>query len=188
MRTRAARLRRPPAVLCRLSRHPRYLSRVTSFRYSSARPLLLARPAAARARAAAAGQAPRRRRAAPRRRRVLRLPEEGGVARLYRVPVPRSVSPGRPRTSCPPVQRIVGADPEQGLVFALDTQAQSRHARPRDPPGPHLSRAGALGHDGTRRRALRRGHGQHRHPDGPPGAGPVPLEAAGRARGAATRP
>ncbi len=64
-------------------------------------------------------------------------------------------------------------------------QAQSRHPRPRDPPGPHVSRAGALGHDGAGRRALRRRHGQHRHADGPPRADPVPLQAAGLAQGAA---
>ena len=92
---------------------------------------------------------------------------------------------GRPRTSCPPVDRIVGADPEQGVVFALDSKRNLDHPRPRDPPRPHLPRAGPLGHDGTGRRALRRRHRQHRHADGSPGPDPVPLEAAGRAQGAA---
>ncbi len=50
---------------------------------------------------------------------VLRFPEDGGVARLYRVP---SLEPSswKAEDKMPAVERIVGADPEQGLVFALD--------------------------------------------------------------------
>jgi len=50
---------------------------------------------------------------------LLRLPGEGGVATLYRVP---SLDPSswKAEDPLPPVQRIVGADPEQGLVFSLD--------------------------------------------------------------------
>ena len=50
---------------------------------------------------------------------LLRFPEEGGVASLYRVP---SLDPSswKAEDQLPPVQRIVGADAEQGLVFSLD--------------------------------------------------------------------
>jgi len=50
---------------------------------------------------------------------VLRFSADGGAARLYRVP---SLEPSswKAEDNMPPVDRIVGADPEQGLVFALD--------------------------------------------------------------------
>jgi hypothetical protein len=50
---------------------------------------------------------------------LLRFTGEGGAARLYRVP---SLDPStwKAEDPLPPVQRIVGADPEQGLVFSLD--------------------------------------------------------------------
>jgi hypothetical protein len=50
---------------------------------------------------------------------LLRFPEDGGVASLYRVP---SLDPSswKAEDKLPPVQRIVGADAEQGLVFSLD--------------------------------------------------------------------
>lgn len=50
---------------------------------------------------------------------LLRFPREGGVAALYRVP---SLDPSswKAEDPLPPVQRIVGADAEQGLVFSLD--------------------------------------------------------------------
>jgi len=52
---------------------------------------------------------------------VLRLPGEGGIARLYRIP---SLDPSSwtAEDPLPAVDRIVGADPEQGVVFALDTK------------------------------------------------------------------
>jgi hypothetical protein len=50
---------------------------------------------------------------------VLRIPREGGTARLYRVP---SLEPSawKLEDNLPPLQRTVGADPEQGFVFLLD--------------------------------------------------------------------
>ena len=50
---------------------------------------------------------------------VLRFAKEGGPARLYRVP---SLEPSswKAEDKLPPVEQIVGADAEQGLVFALD--------------------------------------------------------------------
>jgi hypothetical protein len=52
---------------------------------------------------------------------VLRLPGEGGVARLYRIPT-LDPSSWTAEDKLPAVARIVGADPEQGVVFALDTK------------------------------------------------------------------
>jgi hypothetical protein len=50
---------------------------------------------------------------------ALRIPREGGTARLYRVP---SLEPSawKLEDKLPPLQRTVGADPEQGFVFLLD--------------------------------------------------------------------
>jgi hypothetical protein len=50
---------------------------------------------------------------------VLRFSADGGVARLYRVP---SLEPSswKAEDKMPAVEQIIGADPEQGLVFALD--------------------------------------------------------------------
>ena len=50
---------------------------------------------------------------------VLRFPNDGGVARLYRVP---SLEPSswKAEDKLPAIDRVVGADPEQGLVFSLD--------------------------------------------------------------------
>jgi hypothetical protein len=49
----------------------------------------------------------------------MRIPREGGLARLYRVPALDS-APWIPAEKLPPVQQTIGADPEQGLVFLLD--------------------------------------------------------------------
>ncbi|MBA3556018.1 MAG: SPOR domain-containing protein [Gemmatimonadales bacterium] len=50
---------------------------------------------------------------------ALRVPLEGGEVRLYRLP---SLEPSAWKLAdkLPPLQRAVGADPEQGLVFLLD--------------------------------------------------------------------
>ncbi|MFL5403742.1 MAG: SPOR domain-containing protein [Gemmatimonadales bacterium] len=50
---------------------------------------------------------------------ALRIPRNGGVARLYRVPSLDSAA-WKPADPLPPVERPIGADPEQGLVFVLD--------------------------------------------------------------------
>ena len=50
---------------------------------------------------------------------VLRIPREGGVARLYRVESLDSAA-WKPADKLPPVERPLGADPEQGLVFLVD--------------------------------------------------------------------
>ena len=52
---------------------------------------------------------------------VLRLSNDGGIARLYRVP---SLEPSswKAEDKLPVVDRVVGADAEQGLVFSLDKQ------------------------------------------------------------------
>ena len=50
---------------------------------------------------------------------VLRMPRDGGTARLYRVP---SLEPSawKLEDKLPQLQRTLGADPEQGFVFLLD--------------------------------------------------------------------
>jgi hypothetical protein len=50
---------------------------------------------------------------------VLRVPREGGVARLYRVPSLDSAA-WKPADKLPAAGRPLGADTEQGLVFVLD--------------------------------------------------------------------
>ena len=50
---------------------------------------------------------------------VLRIPRDGGVARLYRVPALDSAA-WKPADPLPAMSKPIGADPEQGLVFALD--------------------------------------------------------------------
>ncbi len=50
---------------------------------------------------------------------VLRIPREGGLARLYRVESLDSAA-WKPADKLPPVERPLGADPEQGLVFLVD--------------------------------------------------------------------
>jgi SPOR domain len=50
---------------------------------------------------------------------VLRVPREGGMARLYRVPALDS-APWKPAERLPPLDRLIGADAEQGLAYALD--------------------------------------------------------------------
>jgi len=50
---------------------------------------------------------------------VLRVPREGGVARLYRVASLDS-APWKPADKLPAAGRPLGADTEQGLVFVLD--------------------------------------------------------------------
>jgi hypothetical protein len=52
----------------------------------------------------------------------LRIPRDGGTARLYRVPALDSAS-WKPADKLPPVERTVGAAPEQGLVFVLDRKS-----------------------------------------------------------------
>ncbi|HEX3273891.1 MAG TPA: SPOR domain-containing protein [Gemmatimonadales bacterium] len=52
---------------------------------------------------------------------VVRLPVSGGVARLYRIPG-LDPSTWKAEDKFPAVQRVIGADPEQGLVFSLDRQ------------------------------------------------------------------
>ncbi|HZB26984.1 MAG TPA: SPOR domain-containing protein [Gemmatimonadales bacterium] len=53
---------------------------------------------------------------------VLRIPREGGQAHLYRVPTLDS-APWKPDERLPPIDRVIGADPEQGLVFVLDRKS-----------------------------------------------------------------
>ncbi len=50
---------------------------------------------------------------------VLRVPRQGGLAQLYRVPSLDSAA-WNPADKLPAVERALGADPEQGLVFVLD--------------------------------------------------------------------
>jgi hypothetical protein len=50
---------------------------------------------------------------------IMRIPREGGLARLYHVESLDS-APWKPADKLPPVERPLGADPEQGLVFVLD--------------------------------------------------------------------
>lgn len=50
---------------------------------------------------------------------VLRIPKNGGLARLYRVPSLDSAA-WKPADALPAIERPIGADPEQGLVFVLD--------------------------------------------------------------------
>jgi len=82
---------------------------------------------------------------------LLRFPGAGGAAALYRVP---SLEPSswKAEDKLPPVQRIVGADPEQGVVFSLDRQRnlitldlETRRVRP------YLDgvRAATMGPDGA---------------------------------------
>jgi len=82
---------------------------------------------------------------------LLRFPGAGGAAALYRVP---SLNPSswKAEDKLPPVQRIVGADPEQGVVFSLDRQRnlitldlETRRVRP------YLDgvRAATMGPDGA---------------------------------------
>jgi hypothetical protein len=53
---------------------------------------------------------------------VLRIPREGGLAQLYRVPALDSAA-WKPADKLPPIARPLGADAEQGLVFALDRKS-----------------------------------------------------------------
>ena len=82
---------------------------------------------------------------------VLRFTSEGGAVRLYRVP---SLEPSSwvAEDKLPAVARVVGADPEQGLVFSLDKKRnlvtldlETRRVRP------YLEevRAAAMGPDGA---------------------------------------
>jgi SPOR domain len=50
---------------------------------------------------------------------VLRIPREGGAPRLYRVPT-LEPSAWKLGDKLPPLDRTLGADPEQGFVFLLD--------------------------------------------------------------------
>src|SRR6185312_2188372 len=82
---------------------------------------------------------------------LLRFPDAGGAATLYRIP---SLDPStwKAEDPLPPVQRIVGADPEQGVVFSLDRKRnlvtldlETRRVRP------YLEqvRAATMGPDGA---------------------------------------
>jgi hypothetical protein len=50
---------------------------------------------------------------------ALRIPSGGGTARLYRVPT-LEPSSWTTEDKLPPIERPIGADPEQGLVYVLD--------------------------------------------------------------------
>ena len=50
---------------------------------------------------------------------LVRLPRDGGTAELYRVPALKPIT-WKIDQKLPPLARPIGADPEQGLVFALD--------------------------------------------------------------------
>jgi sporulation related protein len=50
---------------------------------------------------------------------LLRVPREGGLTRLYRVPG-LDASSWKMQDKLPPLERVIGADPEQGLVYCLD--------------------------------------------------------------------
>ena len=77
---------------------------------------------------------------------VLRFPQDGGLARLYRVP-PRSVIvEGRGQAAADRAHRRRRR--RAGPRLRARPQAQPGHARPRDPPGPHLPRAGPRGDAG----------------------------------------
>jgi hypothetical protein len=82
---------------------------------------------------------------------VLRIPRDGGSARLYRVP---SLEPSawKLEDKLPPLQRTVGADPEQGFVFLLDKKRnvmaldlETRRVR----PSLEQIRQAAVGPDGA---------------------------------------
>ena len=82
---------------------------------------------------------------------VLRIPAAGGTPRLYRLPGLDS-SAWKSEDKLPPLERTVGADPEQGLVFFLDTKRnlvaldlETQRVRP------HLEqvREAAVGPDGA---------------------------------------
>jgi hypothetical protein len=82
---------------------------------------------------------------------AVRLPRDGGQARLYRIP---SLEPSSWSTDekLPPLERTVGGDPDQGLVYALDRQhdvvgvdLETRRVRPYMEQVRHA----ALGPDGA---------------------------------------
>jgi hypothetical protein len=67
---------------------------------------------------------------------LLRIPAGGGKPRLYRIPS-LEASTWTAEDKLPPIERTVGADPEQGLVFTLDRKRnlvvldlETRRARP----------------------------------------------------------
>jgi hypothetical protein len=67
---------------------------------------------------------------------LLRISAEGGQPRLYRIPS-LEASTWKAEDKLPPIERTIGADPEQGLVFTLDRQRnlvvldlETRRARP----------------------------------------------------------
>lgn len=81
-------------------------------------PLLLLAAACGREQGLKLGNLPASTRA-PAPSSAVRLPREGGQARLYRIP---SLDPSSWSTEeeLPPLERAIGADPEQGVVYALD--------------------------------------------------------------------
>ena len=95
-----------------------YVSRVNFTRFPLAAGLLLASACGHEPEHLSLDQLPATTRA-PAPSSVLRFSGDGGVARLYRVP---SLEPSSwtAEDKLPPVDRIIGADPEQGLVFSLD--------------------------------------------------------------------
>jgi hypothetical protein len=82
---------------------------------------------------------------------VLRIPKDGGSARLYRVPI-LEPSAWKLEDKLPPLQRTLGADPEQGFVFLLDKKRnvmaldlETRRVR----PSLEQIRQAAVGPDGA---------------------------------------
>ena len=94
-------------------------------------------------------------------RRSCASPATAARCDLYRVPDAGAVRL-EAADKLPPLERTLGADAEQGLVFLLDKKSnvvaldlETRRVRP-------YARAGPPGHRGPRRRALRGGHRQQR--------------------------
>ena len=113
-------------------------------------------------------------RAAPPRRRCSGSPRGRRSGAALPRPVARALAPGRPRTSCRPSTASSAPTPSRALVFALDRKRnlvtldlETRRVRT------YLEQVRSAA-AGPGRRALRRGHGQHRDPDGPPRPDPVP--------------
>lgn len=107
---------RPPHLL-RLP-HPRYLPAVNLRPILAGVAPLLLSAACGGAPDLATGGLPAGSRSMP-SVSLLRIPREGGTVRLYRIPALDSAS-WKPVEKLPPIERPIGADPEQGLVFVLD--------------------------------------------------------------------
>ena len=94
--------------------------------FSSVKPLRLITAAAGLAAAVACGREPDLARGnlpavgrGPSAATLLQVPRDGGLARLYRVP---SLEPSswKLQDKLPPLERLVGSDPDQGVVYFLD--------------------------------------------------------------------